>query len=132
TGVPSVTTFASRLFRSPHTTSPHTQFLSNGRYTVALTHAGGGYSTWQGLAITRQREDRVSDAGANFIFLRDPWSGKVWSPTYQPTCLEPDTYDVTFELDKATYRSRNGDFDTQLQVTVSSEDDVEVRRLSIV
>jgi cyclic beta-1,2-glucan synthetase len=51
--------YASRRFRSPHTASPHTQFLSNGRYTTALTHTGGGYSTWQGLAITRQREDRT-------------------------------------------------------------------------
>ncbi len=30
-----------------------------------------------------------------------------------------------------TYRCRDGDFETQLQVTVSPEDDVEVRRLSI-
>ena len=128
--LPSV--YASRRFRSPHTTSPHTQFLSNGRYTTALTHAGGGYSTWQGLAITRQREDRTSDAGSYYIFLRDPWSGQVWSPTYQPVLSEADSYDVTFEPDKVTYRSRHDDFETQLQVTVSSEDDVEVRRLSIV
>jgi cyclic beta-1,2-glucan synthetase len=129
---PSTAVYASRRFRSPHTDSPHTQFLSNGRYTTALTSAGGGYSTWQGLAITRRREDRTSDPGGHYIFLRDPWSGKVWSPTYQPVRSEPDTYDVTFEPDKATFRSRYEDFETQLQVTVSSEDDVEVRRLSIV
>ncbi len=131
-GIPSTSVYASRRFRSPHTTSPHTQFLSNGRYTAALTHAGGGYSTWRGLTITRQREDRTSDAGAHFIYLRDPWSGHVWSPTYQPICQEPDSYEAIFDLDKVTYRARNGDFETQLQVTVSSEDDVEVRRLSIV
>ena len=74
----------------------------------------------------------TSDAGAHYIFLRDPWSGHVWSPTYQPVCHEPDNYDVTFDLDKVTFRARNGDFETQLQVTVSSEDDVEVRRLSII
>ena len=39
---------------------------------------------------------------------------------------------MTFDLDKATFRRRDGDFETQLQVTVSPEDDVEVRRLSIV
>lgn len=131
-GIPSTSVYASRRFRSPHTTSPHTQFLSNGRYTAALTHAGGGYSTWRGLTITRQREDRTSDAGAHFIYLRDPWSGHVWSPTYQPICQEPDSYEAIFDLDKVTYRARNGDFETQLQITVSSEDDVEVRRLSIV
>jgi cyclic beta-1,2-glucan synthetase len=132
TPAPSVPVYSSRRFRSPHTARPHTQFLSNGRYTTALTHAGGGYSTWQGLAITRQREDPTSDAGAHYIILRDPWSGHIWSPTYQPLCHEPDSYEASFDLDKVTFRSRNGDFETQLQVTISSEDDVEVRRLSIV
>jgi cyclic beta-1,2-glucan synthetase len=131
TAAASAPVFASRRFRSPHTTSPHTQFLSNGRYTVGVTHAGGGFSMWNGLAVTRRREDRTSDAGAHYIFLRDPWSGHVWSPTYQPVCQEPDSYEAIFDLDKATFRARNGDFDTQLQVAVSPEDDVEVRRLSI-
>src|SRR5205823_6231653 len=128
---PSIGAAASRRFRTPHTTSPHTHFLSNGRYTVALTHAGGGSSTWRGLSVTRRREDRTSDAGAHFIYLRDPWSGDVWSPSYQPICREPDEYDATFELEKVTFRRRDGDFETQLQIVVSPEDDVEVRRLSI-
>src|SRR5439155_720315 len=84
------------------------------------------------LAVTRQRTDRTSDAGSQFIFLRDPWSGLVWSPTHQPVCHEPDDYEAIFDLDKVTFRSRHGDFETQLQVSVSSEDDVEVRRLSII
>ncbi len=124
--------FASRRFRSPHTTSRHTQFLSNGRYTVALTHTGSGFSTWRGLAITRRRDDRTVDTGAHYIYLRDPWSGRVWSPTYQPICLDSPEFDATFELEKVTYRSRDAEFETQLQVAVSAEDDVEVRRLSIV
>jgi cyclic beta-1,2-glucan synthetase len=89
---PSIPVLASRRFRTPHTASPHSHFLSNGRYTTALTHAGGGFSTWRGLAVTRQREDRTSDAGAQYIYLRDPRSGRVWSPTYQPICSEPDEY----------------------------------------
>ena len=129
---PSIPAFASRRFRSPHTTSPHSHFLSNGRYTTGLTLAGGGSSMWHRIAVTRYRDDRTTDAGAHFIYLRDPWSGRVWSATYQPTCQEPDDYEVTFDLDKATFRRRDGDFETQLQVTVSPEDDVEVRRLSIV
>jgi cyclic beta-1,2-glucan synthetase len=131
TAASSVPVLSSRRFRSPHTVSPHTHFLSNGRYTTAVTHAGGGFSTWRGLAVTRQREDRTSDAGAHAIYLRDPWSGEVWSPAYLPSRREPDEYDVTFELDKATFRRRDGDFETQFQVAVSPEDDVEVRRLSI-
>ena len=129
--VPSIGAAVGRRFRTPHTTSPHTHFLSNGRYTAALTHAGGGASTWRGLSVTRRREDRTSDAGAHFIYLRDPWSGDIWSPTYQPICREPDVFETTFDLEKGTFRRRDGDFETLLQVVVSPEDDVEVRRLSI-
>jgi cyclic beta-1,2-glucan synthetase len=131
TTIPAAPVLASRRLRSPHAASPHTQFLSNGRYTTAVTHAGGGFSMWRGLAITRQREDRTSDFGSQFIYLRDPWSGDVWSPTYLPAGREPDEYDVTFELDKVTFQRRDGDFETRLQIAVSPEDDVEVRRLSI-
>ena len=118
-------------FKRRTRTSPHTHFLSNGRYTVALTHAGGGSSTWRGLSVTRRREDRTSDAGSHFIYLTDPWSRNVWSPTYQPVCRDSDEFEAIFELEKVTFRRKDGDFDTQLQVVVSPEDDVEVRRLSI-
>ena len=131
TALLSAPVIASRRFRSPHTASPHTHFLSNGRYTTAVTNTGGGFSVWQGLAVTRQREDRTSEADAHLIYLRDPWSGEVWSPAYLPAGREPDEYDATFELDKATFRRRDGDFETRLQIAVSPEDDVEVRRLSI-
>ena len=109
----------------------HTHFLSNGRYTTALTNAGGGYSMWRDMAVTRRREDPTSDAGAHYIYLRDPWSKRVWSATHLPIGQEPDQFDAVFELDKATFRRRDGDFETQLEITVSSEDDVEVRRLTI-
>ena len=131
TAPPSLPVFASRRFRSPHTTSVHTHFLSNGRYTTAVTNAGGGYSMWRDIAVTRRRDDPTSDAGAHYIYLRDPWSGRVWSATYQPVCQEPDQFDATFDLDKVTFRRRDGDIETQLEITVSSEDDVEVRRLTI-
>jgi cyclic beta-1,2-glucan synthetase len=128
---PSLPVFATRRFRTPHTATVHTHFLSNGRYTTAVTQAGGGYSLWGEVAITRRRDDPTSDAGANFIYLRDPWSDRVWSATYQPTCHEPDRFNATFDLDKITFSRRDTDIETQLEITVSSEDDVEVRRLTI-
>ena len=36
------------------------------------------------LAVTRRREDPTPTPGAHFIYLRDPWSGRVWSATHQP------------------------------------------------
>jgi cyclic beta-1,2-glucan synthetase len=128
---PSVPVFATREFRSPETVGVHTQFLSNGRFTTAITNAGGGYSMWRGLSITRRRDDPSSDAGAHYLYLRDPWTKQVWSATHLPVCREPDRFSATFDLDKVTFRRRDGDIDTLLEVTVSSEDDVEVRRLTV-
>ena len=51
--------------------------------------------------------------------------------TYQPVCQEPDRFDAIFDLDKLTFRRRDTEIETQLEITVSSEDDVEVRRLTI-
>ena len=131
TAPPSLPVFASRRFVSPQSTNVHTHFLSNGRYTIAVTNAGGGYSLWRDLVVTRRGDDPTSDAGAQFIYLRDPWSGSVWSATHHPVCHTPDRFEATFDLDKITFRRRDMEVDTQLDITVSSEDDVEVRRLTL-
>jgi cyclic beta-1,2-glucan synthetase len=131
TAAPALPVFASRRFRTPHSTSVHTHFLSNGRYTAAVTNAGGGFSRWGDISITRHRDDATSDFGAHHIYLRDPWSNRVWSATYHPVCQEPDRFDATFDLEKLTFQRRDTDIETRLEITVSSEDDVEVRRLTI-
>ena len=98
---------------------------------MSITNAGGGSSMWRDVAITRLRDDSTSDAGAHYIYVRDPWSSRVWSATYQPVCQEPDQFDAIFDLDKVTFRRRDTEIETQLEITVSSEDDVEVRRLTL-
>ncbi len=45
--------------------------LSNGRYTVMLTQAGSGYSTCDGLDVTRWREDATADCWGQFVYIRD-------------------------------------------------------------
>ncbi|MGQ0570052.1 MAG: glucoamylase family protein, partial [Armatimonadota bacterium] len=120
-----------RRFRSPHTLYPEAHFLSNGNYTAVITNAGGGASIWRGRAVTRWREDRTRDVGSQFIYLRDVRSGSVWSAAYQPTCREPEQYLATFLPDKAEFRRRDDEIDTLLEIAVSPEADVEVRRLSL-
>ena len=122
---------AARRFRSPHTPFPHAQFLSNGNYTAVVTNAGGGASFCRGRAVTRHREDPTRDPGSQFLYLRDVRSGAVWSATYQPIAKEPEDYVVTFLAEKATFRRRDDDIATQLDIAVSTEDDVEVRRLAV-
>ncbi len=116
---------------SPHSAAPSTHLLSNNRYSVMLTAAGSGYSSWRNLAITRWREDATSDSWGSYIFLRDVATGAAWSATYQPVGARPDAYEVTFNEDRAEYIRRDGSLTTSLQILVSSEDDAEVRRVTV-
>jgi cyclic beta-1,2-glucan synthetase len=120
-----------RRFRSPHTTFPHAQFLSNGNYTAVVTNAGGGASSCRGRSVTRHRQDLTRDPGSQFLYLRDVRSRAVWSATYHPTATEAEEYFVTFQPEKATFRRVDDGIAADLEIAVSTEDDVEVRRLRV-
>jgi cyclic beta-1,2-glucan synthetase len=119
-----------RRYRTADTPAPSTRFLSNGRYSVMVTNGGGGYSRWRGLAVTRYREDITRDCWGTFFYVRDLASGEVFSVPHNPWPNQPDEYRVAFASDKAEFRRVDGDLETQLEVAVSPEDDVEVRRLT--
>jgi cyclic beta-1,2-glucan synthetase len=120
-----------RRFTSAHDPTPAVHLLSNGRYVVMITAAGSGYSHWRNLAVTRWREDRTRDAWGTYVFLRDAHSGQVWSAAYQPSGVEPDSYEAAFSEYHIEIRRRDGAIATTLEVVVSPENDAEVRRVSI-
>jgi cyclic beta-1,2-glucan synthetase len=120
-----------RRFSSAHNATPATHLLSNGIYSTMLTSAGSGYSRWGKLAITRWREDAACDDFGCYIFLRDIHSNEVWSAGFQPSGKEPDAYHVAFNEDRAEFTRQDSTLTTTLDVVVSSEDDAEVRRVSI-
>ncbi len=122
---------ALRRFRSAHTPHPHAQFLSNGNYISVVTNAGGGASFCRGRAVTRSRLDSTCDPGSQFLYLRDVRSGRVWSATQHPIATEAEDYLVTFAMERATFHRREDEIGTQLDIAVSPEDDVEVRRLVV-
>ncbi len=120
-----------RRLRSAHAATPEVHLLSNSRYAVMLTGAGSGYSRWRDLGITRWCEDATRDDWGAYVFLRDVRSGDVWSAGYQPSGVEPASYDVRFSEDRAEFIRRDGTITTVLEIVVSPEDDAEVRRLSV-
>ena len=129
---PPVPVVSPRRFGSPHTLHPAAHFLSNGQYTAMVTNAGGGASHWRGSAVTRRRDDPTCDPGSHFIYLRDVRSGQLWSAAHQPVCREAERYRVTFGLDQIRFTRIDDAIETRLEITVSPEDDVEVRRLTLV
>ncbi len=122
---------APRKFSNPNTLVPRTNLLSNGEYSVMLTVAGSGYSRWRGMNINRWQEDVTRDHWGSFIYLRDLRSGKAWSAGYQPAGQDADSYEAVFSEDRATITRHDSLLTTVMDVVVSPEDCVEVRRISI-
>jgi cyclic beta-1,2-glucan glucanotransferase len=120
-----------RVFDDPNVTMPEVQLLSNGSYHVMATQAGGGYSRWRDLAVTRWREDATCDAWGTFIYLRDRDSGRFWSAAHQPTRRKADHYEAIFGPARAEYRRRDHEVEAHTELCVSPEDDVEIRRVRL-
>ncbi|MBI4952336.1 MAG: cyclic beta 1-2 glucan synthetase [Myxococcales bacterium] len=122
-----------RVISTPDTRAPAVQLLSNGSYHVAVTNAGGGYSRWRNLEVTRWREDPTCDPWGSFCYVRDVTSegGAFWSVTHQPTRKRASRYEVVFSLGRAEVRRRDGDIETHVAISVSPEDDIELRRVSL-
>ena len=122
---------AMRIFQTPNTRTPEVQLLSNGQYHVAITNAGGGYSRWRDLAVTRWREDATRDDWGSFIYVRDVQTGEFWSATHQPTLRATNTYEAIFTQARAEFRERRGSLELHTELSVSPEDDVEIRRVRL-
>ena len=111
--------------------SPATHFMSNGQYSVMTTAAGGGYSTWNGLAITRWHEDPVCDDWGQFFYLRDSRAEILWSAGHMPSGRIAESYEVAFSEHKAEIVRNDGNWTTTLESIVSSESNAEARRLTV-
>lgn len=120
-----------RVLLGVDTATPEIQLLSNGRYHVMLTSAGGSASRWKDLALTRWREDGTRDHWGSFCYVRDMDEEHFWSTTFQPTLAQPDSYEVIFTEGRVEIRRVDKHFVMHTEVIVSPEDDIELRRTKI-
>ena len=120
-----------RVCTNPTPPAPEVHLLSNGRYHVVISSAGGGYSRWRDLAVTRWREDATRDCWGTFVYLRDPSTGDFWSTAYQPTVRPTNGYEAIFTQARAEFRQRHSGLEIHTEISVSPEDDVELRRITI-
>jgi len=122
---------AMRVFTDPSASAPEVNLLSNGRYHVVITSAGGGYSRWRDLSVTRWREDPTRDCWGSLCYLRDLDSGLFWSTAWQPTQRLARRFQAVFTQGRAEFRRRDDKIDTHTEISVSPEDDIELRRITI-
>ena len=120
-----------RVLTNPSLPAPEVHLLSNGRYHVVISSAGGGYSRWRDLALTRWREDATRDCWGTFVYLRDLATGEFWSAAHQPVMRETKGYEAIFTQARAEFRQRHAGLEIHTEISVSPEDDVELRRITL-
>ena len=115
----------------PQAPQPRVHFLSNGRYKILITAAGGGYSAWEGIDLTRWRADATLDDWGTWIYVQDQESGATWSAGLQPTLEAGDEQETYFSSHVADFRRQAGGLAQATEVFVAPEDDVEVRLVTL-
>ena len=96
-----------------------------------VSHAGGGYSRYEELAVTRWRADGTRDNTGQFCYVKDIDRGRVWSAAHQPVCAPAEWYRALLATDRVTLHRSDGDIDTRTEIVVVPEDSAEVRRVTV-
>ena len=122
---------AGARLQQPRHADPGSAALSNGRYHVMVTNAGGGYSRWKDIAVTRWREDSTCDNWGTFCYIRDVASGEFWSTAYQPTLKRSGANTKrSSRRRERSFAAATTTIDTHTEIAVSPEDDIELRRIT--
>ncbi len=120
-----------RKYTTAKTETPETHLISNGNYSLMISNSGAGYALRDKTMIYRWKEDVTKDNTGMFVYIKDVDENEYFSATYEPCKKEGDNYEVTFSLDKAEFTRVDSNITTRMDITVSTEDDSEIRRLSI-
>ncbi len=118
---------------------PQVHILSQGDTSVLITNAGGGYSQWRDLALTRWQADTSLDPWGTWIYVQDLENGALWSATCQPIGWTPEKgvipefdreQEVLYYPYKVEFPRSDHGISLRTGVTVSP-DGVEIRRVNI-
>jgi len=98
---------------------------------VVVSNAGGGYSRLAGPCGQPLARGCTRDCWGTFIYLRDTATGEFWSTAYQPTLRNTKRYEAIFTQGRAEFRHQNAGMEVHTEISVSPEDDIELRRLTL-
>ena len=97
-----------------------------------LTNAGSGFSTCQGLDVTRWREDPTRDAWGQFCYVRDLDAGHgLVGRLPAGRAGRPTTTRSSSPPTRPSSAGATATIETLLEVTVSPEQRAEVRRVTL-
>ena len=123
--------FTKRSFEGAVRENNELLLLSNGGFSSMITTTGSGYSKKDNNLLYRWKGDSTSDNSGMFFYIKNITSNKYWSATYEPCKSEGEYYKVDFSIDKGCFYTKHDNIESKLEVVLSLEDDVDIRKLTL-
>ena len=98
------------------------------RLACTLSARGAGRLEFDGIAVMRSTDDATIDRDGSFIYLRDLEDGAFWSATDQPTGAAAEQYEFDAQPGRVSFRRVDRGIQSELEVCICPESDVEYRR----
>lgn len=110
---------------------PQVHLLSNGSFRVLISNMGGGYISWQDRDLTRWQPDPVLDNWGSWVYIQEQneEGSTLWSAASQPLPIDAKDTQVSFHAHMVVYRRIVEQLVSVMEVTVSPDDPVEIRRI---
>lgn len=114
----------------PDSPSPQVHVLSNGRYGVVVTEAGGGFSRWKDLALTRWVPDTTLDDMGFRIYIRDLQADRWWS-VFRPAASTGEASAIIFHPHMVEMHGRHEGISIRETIAVAPNADLELRHVTL-
>ena len=121
--------FIPRIYTDIPTENPEVLLLSNGTYSTMIANNGSGYSKKDDMTVYRWKGDSTADSSGMFFYIKNLNSNDFWSASFEPCKDYGDDVAIEFTLDKARFERKDGNISTRYEVSIATEDNVEVRKL---
>lgn len=115
---------------------PQLHMLSNGSFRVIISNSGSGYISWKDRDITRWQNDSVLDNWGTWVYIREiknfeNTNTPLWSTSLQPCLTSDDNMEVFFHAHMVSFRHAKDDLVSNMEVTISPNESVEIRRINL-
>lgn len=105
--------------------------LSNDEYSSMINVCGSGYSKKNDMMLYRWKGSTTSDDSGLFFYIKNLNSNDYWSSTFEPCKTFGKSYETEFKLDKAKFSRRDGNIESITEVSLSTEENFEVRKITL-
>ncbi|MCJ7549488.1 MAG: glycosyl transferase [Anaerolineae bacterium] len=123
------------VITQPDTPLPWINYLGSQAYFGLISNTAGGYSFYRDARlrrITRYRYNNVPfDFGGRYIYVRDNASGTFWSPSWQPTRTDLDTYTCRHGMGYTVIASSRDGIETESRYFVPLDDTLEIWQFTL-